>query len=104
MGGRLAGVARVGVAPVGVELAISWILDRWTRGPGVDFPYGLGCSGRFPTLCFLIHRFFKKSVFDFEGGLEIGVIPKVIKHAIPLWFSRVSHSFDRHLFQKTTAD
>ena len=93
------------MAPVGVELTISWILDRWTRGPGVDFPYGLGCSGRFPNLVFSDPPgFFNKSVFDFEGGLEIGVIPKVIKHAIPLWFSRVSHSFDRHLFQKTTAD
>ena len=49
---------------------------------------------------FRIRLFLKLFVSDFEGGLEIGVIPKGTKHAIHLWFARVNVFFDRRFSKK----
>ena len=61
----------------------------------MGFAYGLGGFERFSILDFSDSPLFFCFFSDFEGGLEIGVIPKGSKHAIHLWFGSVGGSFNR---------
>ena len=49
---------------------------------------------------FRIRLFLKLFFSDFEGGLEIGVIPKGTTHAIHLWFARVNVFLSIGVFPK----
>ena len=62
-------------------MVISWIWEISARAVGMGFAYTLGCLGEFEIHDFLI-RLVCLFFFDFDGGAEIGGIPKGTEHRI----------------------
>ena len=85
-------------------MVTSWIWEVSARAVGMGFAYGLGGFERFQNGVFSDPPFSIVFVFDFERGLEIGMIPEGAKPAIPLWFATIGGFFNRSLFPKTTTD